>query len=379
MVVVVVGAWLCRPPTSGAPRRRRSLPSAWPRLEALFLLLVLPQTLDLFQAQDLGPGQLLDDLSGPAIHPAFTYANAQFSSLDQAWFDALPAGTDIESPWPVVVLGHFDDPMAAACRPEDRTICEDRFVIDRLAAIFGVPINVDAIIDRDAVTTADEILELLDGLRPASEVLSLTSLPGRGLASFDPTRPTAAEQLAGERHVWVVRVLEDGRARSILITDDDRESFLIDDADGLVPLATAPRQTPPPWPPAGARLITLTSPVADGRPPARVALVDDSGRVTDAREAAGGDGAPKVGEEFAEMRMGDGVQAYLLTWTGGPCDGDLTITLAEDLRTITISHGVQACDATGIRRSLVLTVDGGVDPAKVEVNHVVGIADAVRP
>ncbi|MGH2407465.1 MAG: hypothetical protein ACRDF7_05205 [Candidatus Limnocylindrales bacterium] len=35
-------------------------------------------------------------------------------------------------PVPIVVLGHFDDPQAAACRPEAITLCKDRFVIDRV-------------------------------------------------------------------------------------------------------------------------------------------------------------------------------------------------------------------------------------------------------
>lgn len=35
-------------------------------------------------------------------------------------------------PVPIVVLGHFDDPRAAECRPEARRLCRDRLVIDRI-------------------------------------------------------------------------------------------------------------------------------------------------------------------------------------------------------------------------------------------------------
>lgn len=34
---------------------------------------------------------------------------------------------------PIVVVGHFDDPRAAACRPQARKLCADRLVVDRIA------------------------------------------------------------------------------------------------------------------------------------------------------------------------------------------------------------------------------------------------------
>jgi hypothetical protein len=37
-------------------------------------------------------------------------------------------------PVPIVVVGHFDDPRAAQCRPEARQLCADRLVVDRIAA-----------------------------------------------------------------------------------------------------------------------------------------------------------------------------------------------------------------------------------------------------
>jgi hypothetical protein len=36
------------------------------------------------------------------------------------------------APIPIVVMGHFDDPRAAACRPDARQTCLDRFVIDQV-------------------------------------------------------------------------------------------------------------------------------------------------------------------------------------------------------------------------------------------------------
>lgn len=36
-------------------------------------------------------------------------------------------------PVPIVVVGHFDDPLAAECQPKSRQLCLDRLVVDRIA------------------------------------------------------------------------------------------------------------------------------------------------------------------------------------------------------------------------------------------------------
>ncbi len=43
-----------------------------------------------------------------------------------------PVGDQPHPPVPLVVVGHFDDPRAAACQPEARQACLDRFVLDRV-------------------------------------------------------------------------------------------------------------------------------------------------------------------------------------------------------------------------------------------------------
>jgi hypothetical protein len=40
---------------------------------------------------------------------------------------------DGHAPVPIVVVGHFDDPLAAECRPEARQLCLDRLVVDKIA------------------------------------------------------------------------------------------------------------------------------------------------------------------------------------------------------------------------------------------------------
>jgi hypothetical protein len=46
----------------------------------------------------------------------------------------LPVNGQLFPPVPIVVVGHLDDERAADCRPKQRQLCRDRFVIDRLVA-----------------------------------------------------------------------------------------------------------------------------------------------------------------------------------------------------------------------------------------------------
>ena len=58
------------------------------------------------------------------------------------WVPKAPSASLFNLPWtngqpyppvPIVVVGHFDDPRAAECRPQARQLCRDRLVIDRIA------------------------------------------------------------------------------------------------------------------------------------------------------------------------------------------------------------------------------------------------------
>lgn len=41
------------------------------------------------------------------------------------------------APVPITVVGHFDDPKAADCRPQARPLCLDRLVVERIAQLGG--------------------------------------------------------------------------------------------------------------------------------------------------------------------------------------------------------------------------------------------------
>ena len=59
----------------------------------------------------------------PWIDPGLARAAELATSADQ-----FP-----RAPIPITVVGHFDDPRAAACRPEARAVCADRLVVDVIA------------------------------------------------------------------------------------------------------------------------------------------------------------------------------------------------------------------------------------------------------
>lgn len=67
--------------------------------------------------------------SGPHLTPWIP------SSADQErLFNLLVTGDQRWGPVPIVVVGHFDDPAAADCQPDQRQLCLDRFVIDRIVS-----------------------------------------------------------------------------------------------------------------------------------------------------------------------------------------------------------------------------------------------------
>ena len=130
--------------------------------------------------------------------------------------------------------------------------------------------------------------------------------------------------------------------------------------------SAAPSGPPPsaaPWPPAGATVVTLTSQVGAEAPPAQVAAVDESGRLTGVTEKGVIDPAtvPFDGRFGAYAEPGKPGRVHL-EWIGGICDKRITVTVAADLKAITFDMGpIVDCDSIGIGRQLVLDFSGSVD------------------
>jgi hypothetical protein len=69
------------------------------------------------------------------LPPAGAYLNPYVREELQHSLFSLPVIDDqFYPPVPIVVIGHFDDPRAIACRPQARQGCLDRFVIDRIVS-----------------------------------------------------------------------------------------------------------------------------------------------------------------------------------------------------------------------------------------------------
>lgn len=71
-------------------------------------------------------GTRLVRTDGPALTPFVEEA------LTERLFDLPNINGQPYLPVPIVVVGHFDDPRAADCRPESRQRCRDRLVLDEI-------------------------------------------------------------------------------------------------------------------------------------------------------------------------------------------------------------------------------------------------------
>jgi hypothetical protein len=138
----------------------------------------------------------------------------------------------------------------------------------------------------------------------------------------------------------------------------------------ITPPSTPPDSGPGWWPPSGAITFDLTSQVAAGAPPVRLAVVDQSERMTDVEET--GDVDPSTvqldGRYGAYAEPGHPGRIHLV-WVGGICDTQITITITAGIRSILFDMGPQPsdCDTLGVQRQVVLDFDRPVDVAAIEL------------
>jgi len=310
---------------------------------------------------------------GPALNP-------DLDGLDTSWFPDLPAiGVEGGStPVDVVFIGHFDDRRAALCPDAEQAACRDRFVVDSVAIVHGVPQPVSKVHDaRGAVSSDEEIEAIVTNEAPDSPILSLTVVDGAtGLAAIEPSLGTGQENLIDQPILWVVRVLESGRVVTYVVIDGSDAIYEMNpDGDAILvdgkPPAPEATASVGPWPPAGAPVVVLTSQVGAGEPPARVAVVDESGRLAGVAEKGAVDPSTITfdGRFGAYAEPGTPGRIHL-TWVGGICDSQITVTVAADLRSIAFDMGPQPdCDSIGVGRQLVLDFSGTVDVPAIQVGE----------
>ncbi len=307
--------------------------------------------------------------------------NPDLDDLSQSWAPPLPViGIDGGStPAHVVMVGHFDDRRSRQCPPAEQVACQDRFVVDKVAWVDGaVPPPSRLSLLNAGVSPRSSIAEvqaIVAVEAPQSPELSMVVVDGPvGLASIEPslTVRRGRDGLVDQPIVWISRLLESERI-STYISVDGTQAIYEMNADGDAVsvggfVGGAPAHGG--WVPAGAVVVTLTSQVGAGLPPAQVAVVDHSGRLAGAREKGGPlPDLPSANDRgfyaFAEPGLPGRVH---LTWAGGVCDNKVKITVRPEVASIVLDPGPQpTCDSMGVLRELVLDFAGSVDVPAIKL------------
>jgi hypothetical protein len=314
---------------------------------------------------------------GPAIRP-------YLDNLDLPWQPAdlgIDANGD-SNPTDVVFVGHFDDRRAALCPEVQRVACLDRFVVDAVAVVGGVPQQRSEMHTGIGSSTVVDIEAIIANEAPESPILSMvvTQYP-EDLAFIEPSLADGQKGLIDQPKLWIVRVLESERAVTYIVVDGTDTIYeMTQEGEAVLVGGTqaGPVATPAPFPPDNSVVIALTSPVGAGEPPVEVAVIDKSGRLVDVSEKGAVDPSTMSfdGRFGAYAEPGTPGRVHL-TWVGGICDRYIAITVAADLGSITFDMGPQPdCDSIGVGRELVLDFDGSVDVPAIELKDV---ADAPVP
>lgn len=250
--------------------------------------------------------------------PTGSFFQIDLDDLDRGWQPGLPTLGPAE-PVEIVVIGHFDDRRSALCPDEVEAACRNRFVVDRVAWVDGVEQPTSLVTEvEELASTQDGIGAVVRNESPDGLVLSTAVVDGStGIGRIEPSLGTGRGGFIDQRAIWVVRVLEGDRAVTYLVVDGTDAIFEMRD-DG-VPVSVGgslPAPSEAPWPPDGATIVVLKSQVGSGEPPARVAVVDRSGRLSSVREVLASD--PPIVTECTDACMVGPVDGrYRLVWTAG--------------------------------------------------------------
>ncbi len=308
--------------------------------------------------------------AGPAISP-------DLDDIDMSWTGRYEPPRLVE----LVVIGHFDDRRSFACPADEIEACRDRFVVDRVVSADGRPVPTSALDESDggATSTAADVEAKLHEAVPGAEILSMAAVDGAtGLERVEPSIGVFA-QFQDQRAIWVVGLLDRaGQFGSYLVVDGTDAIYKIDEDSVATLVAGAhPLRSAAPWPPDGATVVELLIGVGSGRPPVRVAVVDETQRLVDARAATASERAVRdlsMRAVWADDLPDDRV---LVQWGGSMCDDRLTLTISafDALTPFTLTvdgRRASECRAALVYYAVVLEFEPAIGAVELGGRYLIG-------
>lgn len=232
----------------------------------------------------------------------------------------------------VVVVGHFDDRRAGWCDPARIDVCRDRFVVDRVEWADGVTQPLSLVTNPGTDDPLFSPVEAtLTAALPDSPILSAAVWRGIDVQRVEPALREGRAGITDQDAVWVVRVLEDGRAVTYLVVNGTDRIYLVETDGRTVQVAGKPPDDPErTWPPTG--VLDVPMPEGPTGLVAKAGVVDRSGLLVEARAAGEADprgpsGSLLAGKMSIVQAAPDTIIAY---WDGSLCDDRFVLTIYGD-------------------------------------------------
>lgn len=262
--------------------------------------------------------------AGPAI-------SIYLNEVDQSWRPLLPT-LGQASPAEIVAIGHFDDRRSNWCDATRLDACRDRFVVDRVAWADGNAQPLSVVVNDEVDRSRFESVEAVISERfSESPILSVVGYRGEGVAAIEPSLREDRPGITDQDAVWVVRVLDEGRAITYLVVDEADRVYLVETDGRTVLVGGTPAGDPErAWPPDGVLDVPL--PEGDTDLTLRGGVEDRTGLLVEARAAGEADpgwptGDLAAGEMSVVQAAPDAVVVY---WNGTLCDDRFVLTVYGD-------------------------------------------------
>lgn len=171
-------------------------------------------------------------VTGSVLQPVFGLSGIPLDAYPRSGADESPATWE---PIPVVLVGHVHDPGAAACEPDTRQACLQRFVVDHVAWVhghtLGTAVQVNAPGGRTPrLSEADVERVARAAIGDGALLLVVASGAPSDLAVVDASVPQ--DRLGSASLIWYVRAL--GRRGGVAAGAARLGTLVIDDGTGEV-------------------------------------------------------------------------------------------------------------------------------------------------